>query len=175
MNTQFSTLLIGLPSGMKTNLLIPFEAALRVVTPLIEINDPKRATSIPLFEEWLKDRNQDLTLEQTAWLWENFCARYAMESKKRLTQWAYAPWANDLKNPFQHMAMFLQIFKTMHFRPWRDRMQSSMTGRMLYRLLSALACGVSFFAFVAVFQFVAWALMEAREPLTMLLMLLGLL
>lgn len=69
-------ILDGMPEGVKHDRLIPWEAALRVLVPLIEINDPKRATAIPLFEEWVKGRDQEISVEQAAWLWDNFCTHF---------------------------------------------------------------------------------------------------
>lgn len=177
MNLQ--TILNGMPEGVKSDRLIPWTAALRVVVPLIEINDPKRATAIPLFQEWVKDRDQELTVEQTAWLWDNFCTYFAKESIKRFTQWAYDPTSKEVKNPVEIGRMQFRIWREMHFYPWKTRMQQTFWGRSGYRVLQGLGFAAVFaiafpFCF-ALAGLVTWALIEIREPLRMTLILLGIL
>lgn len=172
-------LLDGMPQGVKHDCLIPWAAALRVVVPLIEINDPKRATAIPLFEEWVKDRDQEISVEQTAWLWDNFCTHFAKETTQRFTQWAHDPTAREVKNPLEIGRMQFRIWREVHFNPWKVRLQKTFWGRMGYRLLQCLGF-VLVFSIVFPFFFVlaglaTWVLIEIRDPLRAGLAHLGLL
>lgn len=175
MNLQ--TILDGMPEGVKSQRMIPWSAALQVVVPLIEINDPKRATAIPLFEEWVKDRDTELSVEQAAWLWCNFCTHFAKELTKRFSQWAYDPTSKELKNPVVLGRMQYRIWLEMHFRPWRARTQQTFWGRMQYRVLRwvglAATFAIAFPIFFALAGLATWALVEMRGPLLASLKHLG--
>lgn len=118
-------LLTGLPLGVKSQRLIPWSAALQVMTPLIKTNDPQRLQALPLFENWLRDRDQEISVEQTAWLWNNFLSHYARELPARVSQWLSDPRSKDLKNPVQLSRLLFRIWVAMYHVPLKARMQQT--------------------------------------------------
>ena len=162
-------LLTGLPPGVKAQRLIPWLAALQVVTPLIKINDPQRLHALPLFENWLRDRDQEISVEQAARLWNNFLSHYARELPARVSQWLNDLRSKDLKNPVHLSRLLFPIWVAMHHAPLKARMQQTFFGRIGYRGLQGsgyLAAFSVFFPLAMVLVgLVTWMLIEVRDPL----------
>ncbi len=161
-----SKILNGMPQGVKADRLIPWSAALQVVVPLIQINDPMRAVAIPLFEEWIKDRDQEISVTQTGWLWDNFFSHFSKEVGKRFTQWAHDPLSKELKNPAEVGYMQLRIWQQTKFTPWAKRLERTFWGR------TALYTGTFVVAFPFVFVtvgLVTWALVQLQDPIRSML------
>lgn len=103
-----------MPEGVQPQRLISWSAALGVVTPLIKTNDPQRAHALPIFENWLRDRDQQLSVQQAACFWDNFLSHYVREMPARVSQWLHDPLSKDLKNPVLLARLLFRIWLAMY-------------------------------------------------------------
>lgn len=170
------TILAGMPEGVQPQRLMACSAALGLVTPLIKTNDPQRAHALPIFENWLRDRDQQLSVQQAAWLWDNFLSHYAREMPDRVSQWLHDPLSKDLKNPVLLARLLFRIWVAMYLMPLKTRMQRRFWGRLGYRVLQGVGYAAVFCIFFPVAMvligLLTWVLIEIRDPLRAMLGLL---
>lgn len=163
------TLLAGMPEGVQPQRQISWSAALGVVTPLIKTNDPQRAHALPVFENWLRDRDQQLSVQQAACYWDNFLSHYVREMPARVSQWLHNPLSKDVKNPVLLARLLFRIWVAMYLMPLKTRMQRTSWGRMGYRVLQGVGyAGVFCILFPVAMVLVGlltWVLIEIRDPL----------
>ena len=157
-------ILNGLPMGVKTSRLLPLDAALALVVPMLEKNDPLRASAIPLFETWIKDRDESLSVDQTVWLWENFTAQFVRELPARLSQWLYAPLSGDRKNPVSLARDLIDSWVGMTYRPWKAKKTATPLGRMQVKAVELLPPIATFIVALPLFTMLYSALFEWRDP-----------
>lgn len=130
--------LTNLPAGVHTDRVLPLPAALRLVVPLIKANDPARASALPLFEDWLKVRGRDLSVHETARLWENFNSEFGKDARKQMARWAANPMDRNMKNPVKLLLDRFNVWRTYTYAPWEKRLRSTFAGNLLFRAGQAL-------------------------------------
>lgn len=116
-NVTHSLLLQGLPQGIAVNRLLPLDTVLQIIAPQIQLNDPERANILPVFAQWLKDREVDVTVDQAAWLWANYTTQFLRELPKRVSQWTHAIGKGERKSPLVLAAELSKVWVSMVLRP----------------------------------------------------------
>lgn len=168
-----SNVLDGIQPSFKRDLEIPWKAALKVVVPLIEVNDSSRIAAIPLFEEWIEERGEDLTVNQAAQLWINFYGQYQHEMPRRIWHWMKDMDSGAQKRPSQLTAAYFKILVAMHLQPWKLAMLQTKAGAAAYRVLTSLGYLSVFLVTLVLIHAADQLMVRMKEPVVMGLMLLG--
>jgi len=125
-------LLQGLHPEVQAGRLLPPDAAVRILVPLVKKNDPHRAEAVGVFCTWIMDRGQAVSVTQVAYLWENFRAHFSQEANARWQAWwRSSPAASEATSPLELARLEGNIYFMTVFKPWLATMRQTALGRLL--------------------------------------------
>lgn len=159
-NISTESLIGQIPGSTDKTHVMPSCAAMRIFRPVLCQHADLRA--VDQFEQWISNRQMDISLEQLAGLWVNCETFYLRELPQRITQWLCD---RSLRSPYWMGIDFMRLIVLRRWNPWVIRKSATLPGRIQVKLFKALGNALMFIFFFWVALGV-WTTMGAvRQPL----------
>lgn len=160
LNTSAESLIDQIPGNPDTTHVMPSRAAMRIFRPVLCQHADLGA--VDSFEQWISNRQKDVSLEQLAGLWVHCEMSFIKELPCRFTRWADD---RTTRSPFQLGVDFARLIVSRRWSTWVIRKSGTLSGRIQVKLLKGLGNTLMFIFFFWVALGVWMTLGAARQPL----------